>query len=222
MISVLLATYNDEKYIKSAIESVLSQTYADFEFLIGFNGTIDKSKEIASSFVDGRIKIFDYGMEKGKSKTLNRLLKESSGSHVAIQDGDDVWMKRKLEFQVKHLNEYDVVGTYINYINSFDDITGAPILVSSHEDILSKFSVSDNNIANTSAIVCKKKLQQVGAWNETITGIEDFDLWIKLMNAGCKFYNVPKVLVWHRLHSESNFNTKTWDFNNITKLKLNG
>ena len=68
MISILLATYNDETYIREAVSSVLEQTYTDFELLIGFNGTRDSSKEIISSIHDPRIRVFDYADDKGKAK----------------------------------------------------------------------------------------------------------------------------------------------------------
>ena len=154
-ISVLLAVYNGEKFIKKAIESVLLQTYSNIELLIGFNGTVDKSKEIVSQFNDAKIRVFDYGMDKGKAKTINKLLKESVGDWVAIQDDDDVWLPKKLEAQMRFVEEYDIIGTQIFYINEIDERTGGPTLSTSHESILFKSLNGDNQIANTSAIFKK-------------------------------------------------------------------
>ena len=69
MISILLATYNGEKYIKDSINSIINQDYKEWELLVGFNGTYDSSKNIVSEIKDDRIKIFDYKEEKGKAKT---------------------------------------------------------------------------------------------------------------------------------------------------------
>ena len=74
MISILLATYNGEKFIKESIDSILNQTFTEWELIIGFNGTTDNSKKIVSEYNDSRIKIFDYGNDKGKAKTLNTFL----------------------------------------------------------------------------------------------------------------------------------------------------
>lgn len=103
MISILLAIYNGEKYLRNSIDSILNQTFKDWELLIGFNGTTDSSKEIIKEYKDTRIKTFDYGDDKGKCKTLNKLIKESQYDLCAIQDDDDVWEKEKLKKQIKHI-----------------------------------------------------------------------------------------------------------------------
>ena len=97
MFSILLAIYNGQNFVEASIESVLSQSFIDLELLIGFNGTTDSSKEIVSKYQDSRIKIFDYGEDKGKAKTLNKLIIESKYDWIAIQDDDDVWTKEKLK-----------------------------------------------------------------------------------------------------------------------------
>jgi len=218
MISVLLATYNGEKYIEKSIESVLNQTYKDFELLIGFNGTTDSSKEIVKNFTDPRIRVFDYYDDKGKSKTLNKLIKEAKHDWVAIQDDDDVWLPRKLEKQFDEINknkDLSVVGTQIFYIDENENIIGKPNLSLSHEDIKLKSLNGDNQIANTSAVFLKKAAFDVDCWDESIIGIEDFDFWLKLIRFNHKFTNINKELVLHRIHSNSNFNTKKWNINKI-------
>ena len=87
-ISVLLPVYNGEKYLRESIDSVLDQTYENFELLIGLNGSTDGSANIAKAMKrrDERIRVFDYGSDKGKPKTLNKLLKQSSGKYISLQD----------------------------------------------------------------------------------------------------------------------------------------
>lgn len=209
MVSILMAVYNGELYLQKSLKSVLDQTYTDFEILIGFNGTKDSSREIVSSFGDSRIRTFEFEWAN-KPKTLNSLLQESKGEFICVQDDDDIWMPRKLEKQVSYLNNFDVVGTQIVYINENDDIIGGPTLSINHEEIINKCLNADNQIASTSAIFKKEKVLDVGGWDEE-TKLEDFDLWLKMIKSGCKFYNLSKVFVWHRLHSRSNFNTQTFD-----------
>ena len=206
-VSVLLAVYNGEKYIKKAIESVLNQTYSNLELLIGFNGTKDNSKRIIGEFNDPRIKVFDYGMDKGKSKTLNKLIKEASFDWIAVQDDDDIWLPRKLEAQIKYTELYDVIGTFIVYIDEFDNITGQPSLKYKNNDIKLNTTQGSNQLANSSVLLKKNKLIEVGMWDESLSCLEDFDLWIKLIKNNCNFINVSKPYVFHRIHKQSNFNT---------------
>ena len=222
-VSILLAVYNGEQYLRRSLESLLNQTYEDFEILIGFNGTIDKSKEIVSDYKDERIRVFDYGMEAGKSKTLNKLLKEAKGEWLAMQDDDDIWLPKKLELQMEiaKTNNYDVIGSKIFYCNDLDRITGMPNLSTEHSDIVSKSLNGDNQIANSSAVFKKSVTIDVNGWDESLIGIEDYDFWLKLIKKGYKFTNLKKQLVLHRLHEKSNFNTKKYDLKSLlNKYKL--
>jgi len=215
MISILLATYNGEKYLSTSIESILNQTFKDFELLIGFNGTTDSSKEIPSKYDDPRIRVFDYADEKGKSNTLNKLIKEAKYDWVAIQDDDDIWVNDKLEKQVPFMGRFDVIGSLICYVDENNNITGQPQLSTIPSEIKRISMTGLNQVANTSAILRKKDILDIGGWRNEFDGIEDYDLWLRLMRIGKNFINVPEQLVRHRLHSNSNFNTKQ---HNLSKL----
>lgn len=216
MISILLPTYNGEKYLSLAIESVLNQSFKDFELLIAFNGTVDNSKEIPKKYNDSRIKVFDYGDDKGKSKTLNKLLNEASYDWIALQDDDDFWLSEKLERQIEYINKgWDVIGTFINYINEYGEIIGKPTLCSFTDDIKHLSLSGLNQIANTSAIFKKEVALEISGWREGLDGIEDYDFWLKLMKKNKKFINIQEYMVFHRLHSNSNFNTKKHDLTQI-------
>lgn len=218
-ISILLAVYNGEQYLRRSLESLLNQTYKDFEILIGFNGTKDRSKKIVSEYNDDRIRVFDYGDDTGKSKTLNKLLKESKGEWLAIQDDDDIWLPKKIELQMELALEgkYDVIGSKIFYCDELDKIKGMPNISTEHEDIVSKSLSGDNQIPNTSAIFKRSDAESVNGWDENLAGVEDFDFWLKLMKKGCKFKNLKKQLVLHRVHDKSNFNTKKYNIEELLK-----
>lgn len=211
MISILLAVYNGEKYISQSIDSIINQTFKNWELLIGFNGTTDSSKDIVSSYNDDRIKVFDYKEDKGKAKTLNKLIKEARYDWCAIQDDDDIWLPEKLEKQIEQVDKFDVIGSYIKYINEQGEIIGAPTLSETHNEIKIKSIAGNNQIANSSSIFKKKHVESVGLWNQTKDGIEDFDLWLKLLRKNHTFYNIPNYLCLHRIHDQSNFNTKEQD-----------
>jgi glycosyltransferase involved in cell wall biosynthesis len=215
MISILLPIYNGERYVSSSIESILNQTFKDFELLIAFNGTEDNSKQIVSNYNDPRIRIFDYGQDAGKAKTLNKLIREAKFDWLALQDDDDVWLPNKLQMQSIYTTECDVIGTFIEYINEDGRVTGRPTLASSSENIRNLSLSGTNQVANTSTIFKKSIALEVDGWKEGLDGIEDFDFWLRLMRLGKKFINIPEVLVQHRLHTRSSFNTKKYDLNKI-------
>lgn len=207
-ISILLPVYNGERFLKFSIESILNQSYKNFELLIGFNGTIDNSKEIVKSYNDQRIKIFDYGNDKGKPKTLNKLLSESKYDWIALQDDDDIWISNKLEKQIQFINENDVIGSQIQYCDSLNQIiNGNPILELYDQNIKYKTIRGNNQVANSSVLMRKSSVMSVGGWDETLEGLEDYDLWIRMMINGCRFINLSDFLMIHRKHQNSNFNT---------------
>lgn len=215
MISILLATYNGERYLKYSIDSVLNQTFKDFELLIGFNGTTDNSREIVKKYNDSRIRIFDYENDKGKANTLNKLIKEAKYDWIAIQDDDDCWLPNKLEKQIKNINNFDAIGTQISYIDERGNIIGE-VNLSISDDYIKKISMcGSNQIANTSAIFKKSDAIQIGGWRQEFDGIEDYDFWLRLMRIGKKFININERLVLHRQHTNSKFNTKTYNISRI-------
>jgi len=216
MISVLLPVYNGERYLAKSIESVLNQEFKDFELLIGFNGTLDSSKEIARSYKDDRIRIIDYGMDKGKGRTLNKMLKEAKFDIIALQDDDDIWLPEKLSRQMEFIKKFDIVGTQLNYIDEYDSITKPLKLYTDHDKI--KYAIlieGDNHIANTSAIFKKKLAININGWSEVTDGIEDFDFWIRMLKAGGKVKNLSLPFLHHRIHKNSNFNVNQYDIKSI-------
>jgi glycosyltransferase involved in cell wall biosynthesis len=208
MISILLPCYNGEKFISLAIDSILNQSFKDFELLIGFNGTTDNSKDIVRRFGDDRIKTFDYGDDKGKPKTLNKLLLEAKHDWIALQDDDDMWTLNKLQEQIKYLNDFDVIGTQIQYCDQYNNfIKGSPSLKLNDSEI-KKFTINGNNqVANSSTLIRKSSIIKVGGWDENLDALEDFDLWIRLILTDCKFINLEEKMMIHRRHIKSNFNT---------------
>lgn len=219
MVSILLPVYNGEKYLSKSIDSVLSQESIDFELIIGFNGTIDNSKNIANSYNDGRIRIIDYGNDKGKGKTLNKMLHEAKYDIIALQDDDDIWLPKKLASQVKFIKSFDIVGTQLIYIDEDDrsmEYTKPLKLHTDHNYIAhAMLSNGDNHIANTSAVFKKKSAIEIRGWSESTDGMEDMDFWIRMIKAGNKVKNLDDVFLYHRLHRNSNFNVKQYDINSI-------
>lgn len=203
MISILMPIYNGIEFIDDSVMSVLSQTYDKWELVIGVNGhplmsnvflTAKKYEEI-----DTRIKVYDMYDIKGKSNALNKMLEYTNYNYIAILDVDDIWYNKKIEIQIHYIINYDVVGTYCEY---FGEQTGIPYIPGGS---LETFNFGRlNPIINSSAIIRK----DLCYWDSKWWGIEDYDLWLRLHKLNKKLYNVPIVLVKHRIHKQSAFNAK--------------
>jgi glycosyltransferase involved in cell wall biosynthesis len=219
MITILLPVYNDEAYISECIRSIKIQTHKDFLCYIGFNGTTDRSKKIVNSLVsnDTRFKVFDYGNDKGKPKTLNKLLKEVNTEFICLIDGDDVWEINKLERQFKVRNDFSIIGTFTSYIDKNSKVTSHLSLPTKDNQIKYGLVKCNNYIVNSSVLLKTIDAREVNGWDEELDFLEDYDMWIRLYKNGKTFFNIDEYLTKHRIHSESNFNSKP---SNITPLEL--
>ena len=204
MISILIPIYNGIEFINDSIQSVLLQSYSEWELLIGINGHPINSEiyQIAKNYEthDNRIKVFDFYNIKGKSNALNKLIKYCKYDFVAILDVDDIWHKNKLEVQSKFISHYDVVGSNCIW---FGDREGVIPKIPIYD--ISDFNFSlVNPIINSSSIIRK----ELCYWNSHFDGIEDYDLWLRLWKQKMRFFNCLEILVKHRIHTESAFNSK--------------
>jgi len=207
MISILIPIYNGIEFIDESVNSVIEQTYEDWELIIAVNGHPENSEvfQIAKKYeeTDSRIHVYDLYHFKGKSVTLNEMIHFCIYKHIALLDVDDIWLPKKLEFQVTKIQDYDVVGTQCVYFGNMNGIVPKiPLGDISNQD----FKIV-NPIINSSCIIRKELCD----WNPEYDGVEDYDLWIRLRKLNKKFYNFSEVLVKHRIHPSSAFNTQNFD-----------
>jgi glycosyltransferase involved in cell wall biosynthesis len=214
MVTILLPIYNDEAFLEYTIKSILSQEFKNFKCIIAFNGTIDSSREIAASLTgaDTRFTIIDYGNDKGKAKTLNKLLKIIDTEYISLIDGDDIWETNKLSEQILICENFDVIGTLAYYIDINNNKTNTLYLDQNNIDIRNGFAMGHNQIVNSSALFRTSDAREIEGWDETVEGMEDFDFWIRLFKKNKTFHNIQKFLVSHRIHDGSNFNAKHLPF----------
>jgi len=206
MISILMPVYNGVEYINQSIQSALDQTFEDWELIVAVNGYPENSLvyQIAKAYeeIDTRIRVYDFHTIKGKANTLNEMIVFCKYDYIAILDVDDIWLPNKLEAQVELLKQdiYDVVGTKCIYFESFENVI--PDIPTGD---ISDFDFKQvNPIINSSAILRK----DLGYWKEEFAGVEDYHLWVRLRKQGKRFFNIEDVLVRHRVHPTSAFNTQ--------------
>lgn len=202
MISILIPIYNGIEFIEEAVSSVLHQTYDNWELIIGVNGHPPNSKTylIAKEYEkkSDKIKVFDFHQIKGKSNTLNEMVRRCKYDYIALLDVDDIWHHDKLAVQSQMLSRFDVIGSKCVW---FGDRPGVVPDIPVGDISNYNFSLV-NPIINSSSIIRK----ELCYWNEN--GIEDYDLWLRLRKLNKRFYNCKDILVKHRIHKSSAFNSK--------------
>jgi glycosyltransferase involved in cell wall biosynthesis len=115
MVTVVMPMYNDEKFVKKAIESVLQQTYSNLELIIVDDCSKDSSVEIVRSFSDKRIRFFENAANSGAAFSRNVALRNAKGVWIAFLDADDLWVKDKLEKQISFMHRNGFLFTYAEY-----------------------------------------------------------------------------------------------------------
>jgi glycosyltransferase involved in cell wall biosynthesis len=205
-ISVLMCVYNSEKYLAAAVNSVLNQTFSDFEFIIIDDGSTDQSKSILRQFEkqDSRIQLFSRP-NTGVISARNEALRYAKGRYVSVIDSDDIALPEMLVKQLRFLNshpEYVAVGQRVLMIDPDD----APIRIANklvnHEDIDNEHMQGQATFPHSGAMIRLNAIQTVGGYREELKSAEDMDLWLRLAEIG-KLTNLPEVLLKYRLHLES-------------------
>ena len=199
LISVVLPVYNAEKYLTQSIESVLTQTYQNFELLLIDDGSTDKSKEIMYSYHDDRIKILLNKYNRGLVYSLNKGIKYAQGKYIARMDADDICLPQRFQYQVKYMEghpEVDVCGTCIEAFSA----QGSWVISYPQDDkqIKSKMFFGCAFAHPTVMMRRKTLLDNAYRYSDDFLYAEDYDLWCRMMKR-CKFYNIPRVLLKYRV-----------------------
>ncbi|MBR0121131.1 MAG: glycosyltransferase family 2 protein [Clostridia bacterium] len=208
LISIIMATYNAEKTVGFAVDSVLKQTYENFELLVINDCSTDSTEKIVKEYAakDARVKLITNPENLGVSLTRLEGLKQAKGNWIAILDSDDAWMPEKLEKQIelqKVLNA-ELVYTGVKYIRS--DGTPFDWELKVPDEIGYKKILKQNLIANPSALVRKNLYERYYAIGDEMH--EDFALWLSILKTGINAYAVKEPLTIVRISSNSKSGNK--------------
>jgi glycosyltransferase involved in cell wall biosynthesis len=207
LVSVLMPVYNAESYLAEAIESILKQTFTDFEFIIVDDGSSDGSLSILQEFAqkDARIRLISKE-NKGISQSRNQLLDLAQGKYLAWMDSDDISLPNRFELMVSWLTanpDHIALGCKTIFIDS----EGCNICIwdapSDHSGIDSwHISGKGGAIVFPSSLMLRETVMLVDGFDEKLTGAEDLDLFLRLAEKG-KIANVDTVLYKYRQHTKS-------------------
>jgi glycosyltransferase involved in cell wall biosynthesis len=206
--SIIIPTYNRSKKLKQAIDSVLAQTFTDFEILVIDDGSTDDTPEIIAEYKDQRI-IYQWDTNSGgPARPRNRGLKIAKGEWICFLDADDWWTPNKLEACLDYIKMGNVDFIYHDLFIVREKRTFWDSRVIKSEQIknpvLINLLVNGNVIANSSVVVRKRLIDEIGGINEDpkMIAAEDYHAWLRIARLTDLFQYVPKSLGYYMLHDE--------------------
>lgn len=198
-VSVLMGIYNCEKTLDKSIQSIMEQTFSDWEFIICDDGSSDNSAEIVKKYteIDKRIKLIKNERNRGLSYTLNHCIKESSGEYCARMDGDDLCNPLRFEKQVNFLDNHPEYGFVSTPMIRYDEkgIYNIPFLKQGYSPKLKEYIVS-SPFCHAPAMIRRSSYDKVNGYRDInyVLGDEDYDLWFRLLAVGIKGYILNEPL----------------------------
>lgn len=215
-ISVIMSVHNGDRYLAQAIESILGQTFADFEFLIVDDGSTDNSAAIVEGYAvrDARIHLISQ-TNQGVTKSLNRALERAVGEFVARMDADDIALPSRLERQVHELrssSDLVVVGCEVELTTSDGLWLGSRGHAAQHAEIRRRLLLGDGGALTHPAVMMRASaLREIGGYDEAFAVAQDLDLFLRLSEIG-RAANLSETLLLWRQHDASINRTRyhTW------------
>jgi glycosyltransferase involved in cell wall biosynthesis len=199
VITVVIAAYNSEKTIRETVESVLSQTFSDFELIVIDDGSTDSTLEVLSQMEDPRLRVFSYP-NAGVAASRNRGIALASGEYVAFLDHDDLWTPDKLEAQLRALQEDPRIGVSYSLVHCIDEagrFLHPCSRITASGDVYARLLVTDFLDTVSNPLIRKEALDRIGGFDESLASADDWDILLRL--AACyPFACVSAVQVLYR------------------------
>lgn len=219
-VTVLMPVYNAEKYVGEAINSILNQTFIDFEFLIINDGSTDNSLDVIKSFDDLRIKLINNEMNLGISPTLNKGIDIAQGDYLARMDADDISLSIRLEKQVEFMDSHQHIGICGSWVQTFDKSGDQSIwkYPQTHEELL--FLLLFNTCFAHPSVCIRKQvfLDSKLRYRQEFVPAEDYYLWAELASI-TQFFNLQEVLLRYRFSETQISNDSLLRQKNVSMIK---
>ena len=187
-----------ERYLRQSIESILNQTFKDFEFIIVDDGSLGKDIEIIESYNDPRIHVIKNAVNKGLPYSLNEAIKQSIGKYIARMDSDDIALPHRLEKQYRYMENHKDVQVLGAVARTFGKIKKT--IISPQYDDINEQLFFRSSIVHPSVMIRRDFLMENGLlYNESFMCSQDFELWSRIVCNG-KISIIPEVLMMYRTH----------------------
>ncbi|MBD7947944.1 glycosyltransferase family 2 protein [Psychrobacter communis] len=200
-VTIAIPIYNAEKYLELAIQSVLNQSFTDWELLLVDDGSTDKSLEIAKKYekIDNRVRMLSDGMNKKLPYRLNQIIRESKGNYIARMDSDDLIHPDRLNIQVKFLEtnpQYDLVSTGSVSIDNNHKVYGYRNTQKLHTNFS---SLQTSYPIIHASVLAKKSWYERNKYNTDYPRSQDYELWCRTsLNNDLKIAILPDLLYYYR------------------------
>lgn len=202
-VSVIIPTYNSSQFLREAVQSVLQQTFADFEIIVIDDGSTDNTAEMMQQF-EGKV-IYIYQKNQGVSAARNNGIKASKGKYVAFLDSDDVWLPTKLEKQIKAIHQNPTKKVcYTEYFSVSQEMRPKDLRrIRSENYVLQDLLLLGNVVGPPSAVIAERDIfDQIGDFDESLSLSADWDMWIR-MACATEFVFLNEPLIKYRLHNSN-------------------
>lgn len=206
-VSIIIPVYNAEKFIGETIESVIFQTYTNWEILILNDMSTDRSYEIIQEYAqkDGRIKVINSEKNIGVVEGRNRLINEADGEYIAFLDADDYWKEDKLEKQIEFMKNKDIAISCTEYTRVTEN--GKPINeIKIKEEITYRDLLKNNYLGCLTVIYNAEKLGK--RYFKERDKNEDYVLWLEIIKDTGKIYGLKENLAFYRVLDKSRSSNK--------------
>jgi glycosyltransferase involved in cell wall biosynthesis len=208
LISVVMPTYNQARFISYSIDSVLNQTFENWELLIVDNFSSDETSEVLAHYSDPRIRVFKIDNGGVIARSRNLAIEASKGNWIAFLDSDDYWFPKKLERVAKLFNSNpDLIYHNMKVVNGKNYVSNKEFIKSRklRKPILKDLIVNGNTIVTSSVVVRKKLLEEVNCMNvaHELIGIEDYNTWLRISRKTEAFKLIPQELGAYRRHEKN-------------------
>lgn len=223
-LSVLMCVYNGDVFLVQAIESILAQTFTEFEFIIVDDASTDKTPQILAEYAqkDSRIKILKNSENLGLTKSLNIGLHAAQGKYIARMDADDIALPDRFMTQYWFMEEHPslaAIGSFVQVIDKKGQVLGEKKLAVSYEDIKSKM-LFNNQFIHSTLFFRADRLKESGGYDESFRKSQDYELMFRL-SSKYPVANLTQNLLQFRFHTESISWTNTEQQKNGIRARWN-
>lgn len=207
MIDIILATYNDENSISSSIESILNQSFTNFNLIIINDGSTDSTPNIIQRYAnrDSRVKIYTNSKNLGLPLSLNKGIELCNSDFIGRADGDDIWMPDKLQKQmnfIKENNDINILGTGA----ILNDKSRSKIFFRKEINFRNKgIKLLINDYLFHSSVIFRSFILKENKYDEKLLRSQDKFLWLTLLDKGYKIYNIQEALIIYNYEFKSSF-----------------
>lgn len=200
-ITVLMSVYNDKKYLSESVESILNQTFENFEFLIIDDASTDGSKDLLEEYAkeDSRIKLICNKNNKGLSYNLAEGTSLAKAPWIARMDADDISVKDRLAIQIQYVKEHpsiDIVGSYVIDIDDEGNELELRKVPTTHEKIANLIWTCP--FIHPTVLFKKESIIKAGSYDRNLRRRQDYDLWFRCHEASLRFDNIDMPLLFYR------------------------